>query len=248
MKELFRLNVKYPILLSKIMKPKRIYLVRHAQSKGNVDPEEYYANPAYTMEITELGVEQAHKAGKKLKKLIGTKPIQFINSPLWRTRSTLEIIASYFELDQYKFKEDARIRTQEWGAFRTQDENKQLMSIRDAEGPFYYRVPGGEAVCNVYDRVFGFIETLHREFKSKDYPENLVIVTHGMPFRLIMMILLGWSTEEFEQRENPDNCEIIELKLKGNIYKEVLPLKKHKKSEHVHPFQRELTLDKNNKN
>jgi broad specificity phosphatase PhoE len=224
------------------MKPKRIFLVRHSQSKGNIDPVQYYAKPAYTMEITDIGKIQADVAGTKLKAIIGDETIRFMNSPLWRTRSTLEIIAKHFDSNNYWVREDPRLRTQEWGPFRTQQENDELMKVRNAEGPFYYRVPGGEAVCDVYDRIASFMETCYREFLDDDYPQNLVIVTHGMPFRLIMMVILNWSPEEFEQHYNPENCEIIQLNLSGKYYFQDKPLRKHDLSEMLHPFQRELKL------
>jgi broad specificity phosphatase PhoE len=226
------------------MKPKRILIVRHAESKGNVEPVEYYTAPAFTMSITDKGKLQAKKAGQKLKKIIGSESVYFINSTLWRTRETLEIIANNFSKKQYINREDARLRTQEWGAFRTQEENDALCDLRNKEGPFYYRVPGGEAVVDCYDRIYSFVETCYREFQEDDYPDNLVIVTHGMPFRLIMMVLLNWSPEEFEQHYNPKNCQIIELNYdrKTKKYYQVKPLKKHDLSEMLHPYQRELKI------
>ena len=226
------------------MKPKRIFILRHAQSKGNVEPVEYYKAPAFTLEITESGVHQAMDAAYKLKKIIGNQTVQFINSPLWRTRQTLEIVAQHFKRKQYTFREDARLRTQEWGAFRTQQENDDLVALRNKEGPFYYRVPGGEAVVDCYDRLCSFMETCYRHFQEDDYPDNLVIVTHGLPFRIIMMIILNWSPEEFEQLYNPENCQFVQLDYnkKSKKYIPVLTLKKHELSEMLHPYQRELRI------
>ena len=52
---------------------------------------------------------------------------------------------------------------------------------------FYYRIPDGESGADVYDRVSTFLETLYRDFAKPDYPENTIIVTHGMTLRLFFM-------------------------------------------------------------
>ena len=41
----------------------------------------------------------------------------------------------------------------------------------------------GESGADVYDRVSVFFETLYRDFKKDNYPENTLLLTHGMTFK-----------------------------------------------------------------
>lgn len=53
--------------------PKRLILVRHGESQGNIDPSLYGRVPDNAMHLTELGYEQAVAAGKSIKKMIGNE-------------------------------------------------------------------------------------------------------------------------------------------------------------------------------
>ena len=52
------------------MKPKRIILIRHGESEGNVDRAIYNVKPDYALELTEKGKQQARDVGKKLADLV----------------------------------------------------------------------------------------------------------------------------------------------------------------------------------
>jgi broad specificity phosphatase PhoE len=45
------------------MRPKRIILIRHGESEGNLDSGIYQLKPDYTLELTKKGLRQADKAG-----------------------------------------------------------------------------------------------------------------------------------------------------------------------------------------
>lgn len=49
-----------------IMKPKRIILLRHAESEGNIDKNIYKTKPDYALNITEKGIKQSKLAGEFL--------------------------------------------------------------------------------------------------------------------------------------------------------------------------------------
>lgn len=55
--------------------PKRLILVRHGQSEGNIDPHLYNRVPDNAMHLTELGFEQAVAAGKSIKQIIGDSSV-----------------------------------------------------------------------------------------------------------------------------------------------------------------------------
>jgi broad specificity phosphatase PhoE len=218
------------------MKPKRIFLVRHGQSQGNEKPELYCKIPDYALELTSEGLKQAYEAGARLKTIIGDETVFFYISPFWRTRSTAEQIASHFSREKFSFREEPRLREQERGHLRQEDENKFYEEQRDSYSTFYYRFPDGESCADVYDRVSDFFGTLHRDFEKEDYPENVIIVTHGMTIRLFLMRWFHWSVEYFEKIKNPSNCDIFRLEKQENG-KYVLmtklnlkpPAKEHKK-------------------
>lgn len=210
------------------MKPQRIILIRHGESEGNINRKIYAKRPDYALPLSDLGKQQAFEAGKKLSKLIGSERIQFYVSPHWRTRMTFEGIEKSFIKDQFNYREEPRIREQEWGHLRTPKRNIKFEKERDSFGTFYYRLPDGESCADVYDRVSGFFDTLYRDFEKKDFPGNVIIVTHGMTIRVFLMRWFHWTVEEFEQVSNPANCEyFIMEKSENSKYKLKTPLSKH---------------------
>ena len=133
----------------------------------------------------------------------------FYISPFWRARSTFERIVNNFPRGQYGFIEEPRLREQEWGHLRSKEETMKIENERDAYGPFYFRFPGGESCADVYDRVSNFFGTLHRDFDKENFPENVVILTHGMTIRLFLMRWFHWKVEKFESVANPENCQLV---------------------------------------
>jgi broad specificity phosphatase PhoE len=223
------------------MKPKRIFLIRHGQSMGNENPTLYKDIPDYALELTFNGIDEANAAGAKLKHIIQEETVFFYISPLWRTRSTAEQISKHFSTEKCKYREEPRIREQEWGHLRSKEETDLIDEERDSYGSFYYRFPDGESGADVYDRVSDFFSTLHRDFEKDDYPENVIIVTHGMTIRLFLMRWFHWSVEEFEEVCNPSNCDIFILEKQGNAkYNLLTPLKTRLKPKH--PYQRPLKM------
>lgn len=83
-------------------------------------------------------------------------------------------------------------------------------------GRFFYRFPNGESGADVYDRVSSFLDSMFRHFRkhaafTHANPEyNLVIVSHGLTIRIILMRWFRWSVHQFDNLINPRNaCSII---------------------------------------
>jgi len=227
------------------MKPKRIILIRHGQSQGNENPELHSEIPDYALELTTVGIAQANAAGALLKQIVGDESVFLYISPFWRTRSTAEQIAKHFSADKCSYREDPRLREQEWGHCRPKEETDILESERDTYSTFYYRFPEGESGADVYDRVSDFFNTLHRDFQKETFPEYAVIVTHGMTIRLFLMRWFHWSVEEFERARNPENCEFFILEKQENgEYKLITALNYRDKPKHQ--YQRPLQLFRTN--
>ena len=195
------------------MKPKRIILVRHGQSLGNADPDHYETTPDYALHLTEQGVVQAQAAGGQILDLIGDESVKAYVSPWYRTRQTLESISAVLGDQVVRSVEDPRIREQEWGHLRSVDSMLRLVQERIEFSPFYYRLPDGESGADVYDRISTFLETLHRDFEKSNFPDNALIVTHGMTLRVFLMRWFHWTVEYFERVRNPENAEVVIMEL-----------------------------------
>lgn len=222
------------------MKPKRIILIRHGESQGNIDSEHYGTTPDYALNLTPGGISQAIAAGKELRTIIKDETSMFYVSPFWRTRETFEKIYAQIPADNVRYREEPRIREQEWGHLRAKAERDQVTKDRDAYGTFYFRIPDGESCADVYDRVTSFLDTLHRDFEKLDYPQNTVLITHGMTIRLFLMRWFHWTVEQFEEIANPHNCAIVTLTLQDSgKYKLETDLKKHTT---FHKYQRAIRL------
>lgn len=193
------------------MPVKRIILIRHGESHGNRDQEQFATVPDYTIELTEKGKEQACEAGKMLKEIVGGESMYFYVSPYWRTRSTFEQIAGTFPKEQFLYSEEPRLREQEWGFLRSLEELKDLLRQRREYGSFYFRFPGGEAASDVYDRINDFLGSLHRDMRDPDFPQNCVLITHSLAIRLFIMRWFHLSVEDFEAMKSPKNAELVIL-------------------------------------
>ncbi len=216
------------------MKPDNIFLVRHGESVGNADKSIYKNTPDYALQLTDVGHQQASKTGARISCRIDfDEPIQFYVSPFWRARQTYEDIRGHFSNEVgHRYYEDPRLREQEWGQdMRTGREgySNGLEQERDSYGHFYYRFrEGGESCADVFDRVSDFMNTLFRDFTKKDFPRNVIIVTHGMTMRLFLMRWYHCSVEEFESWGNPKNGEFYQLQRGNNEkYHLITPLRKH---------------------
>lgn len=204
------------------MKPNRIILVRHGQSEGNVNKAIYREKPDYAVHLTELGRKQSHDVGKKLNQLIGPyERVKFYVSPMWRTRETaLEIKKWFMQRQLDKMYEDPRLREQELGLQGGKSFTVGFEKERDDYGNFYWQFPGGESAADVYDRISDFLNTLWRDFQKDNFPENVIIVTHGTAMRIFLMRWFHYSVEKFESIKNPKNCGtfIIEKESDGEHY------------------------------
>ena len=126
------------------MKPERIILIRHGESEGNADNSLYETTQDFALKLSPAGVEQAKKAGRQIKEVIGDDSIYLYLSPYHRTRETYQYISESIKENITKAVEDPRLREQDWGHLRHPDENKEISEERDSFSTFYYRIPDGE--------------------------------------------------------------------------------------------------------
>jgi broad specificity phosphatase PhoE len=196
-------------------KPRRIVLIRHGQSEGNADKAVLATRPDYRLILSPLGRQQAQEAGRALGQLFAGQSVRAYVSPFFRARQTFEQIqvGAASAINVASTYEDPRIREQDFGHLRAVEAAKLIDAERRAFGAFFYRVPDGESGADVYDRISGFLDTLWRDFEKPDYPENALLVSHGLTVRLFLMRWFHWSVETFERLRNPSNCEFFVMEL-----------------------------------
>ncbi|GAV63217.1 His_Phos_1 domain-containing protein [Cephalotus follicularis] len=147
--------------------PKRIILVRHGESEGNLDTAAYATTPDHKIPLTSQGILQARLVGSHLNSLINSNKlgsVYFYVSPYERTRSTLrEIGRSFPKRRIIGVREECRVREQDFGNFQVKERMTVIKETRERFGRFFYRFPEGESAADVFDRVSSFLESLWRD-------------------------------------------------------------------------------------
>jgi broad specificity phosphatase PhoE len=222
--------------------PEKLVLIRHGQSAGNVDEAMYAITPDNAMPLTDLGWDQARKAGEVLKEKMITsgESVHFIVSPYVRTVETFHgIVSAWCDPDGDEFaciddhnrkvdawyerltelgltwNEDSRIREQDFGNYQTPEVTKRAKEERHRFGAFYYRFNNGESGSDVFDRVSTFLDSLWRSFETNK-SQNYVLITHGIVLRVLMARYFRYTISQLNMLANPKNCEMVVLGHSGD--------------------------------
>jgi len=192
--------------------PKRIFIVRHGESEGNVNHQIYKTVPDNSLELTQKGFEQADRAGARIKEIVGDETVEFYLSPFQRTFQTSRTILNHFPDQIVRVDIEPRLREQEFGNTQDPEQMPAIRREQQAVGRFWYRFPGGESGADVYHRVASFwteFKNTHLHIhQTHENAENVVIITHGLTMRFILSVMNRWSPDTFETVWNPNNCDI----------------------------------------
>ena len=130
-------------------------------------------------------------------------------SPFERTLETARHVRQSLHRRQVRFVHiEPLIREQEFGNLQGEgfaDCRKEQQRI----GRFFYRFPTGESGSDVYGRTKLWWTTSILPINERpgyDAVDVLIVVTHGLTMRLILMQLFGWSPNTFGSVWNADNC------------------------------------------
>lgn len=223
---------------------KNIYLVRHGESLANVNKAIHHELPDHRIGLSELGKKQALAAGQAFNNLYGVysgdaSKLAIWLSPYDRTRQTTDYFVSGLnkQVTQniiYR-RENIALCEQHFGLFDgiEDDELAKTFPIEFAhynkavehEGKFWASMPMGESRFDVAMRVQTSFALIKEEAREKNI-ENVIIVTHGVAMRAIIMQWRNHPYEWFEQETNPGNCDIYRLaaqpKYDGYIHRTTL--------------------------
>ena len=172
--------------------PRRIVLVRHGESEGNVDESEYTRTPDSQVRLTARGHEQAESTGRELRDMMDADgdnyKLFFYISPYRRSKETAIGIAKAFSGRQILgVREEPQLREQDFGNFQDYERKQAEKLERHRFGRFFYRFPNGESGADVYDRITMFSDHMVRDIDAGRFPEdaNMILCTHGLTLRLL---------------------------------------------------------------
>jgi broad specificity phosphatase PhoE len=207
-------------LVERMAGPSAVWLVRHAESLGNVADAQAHAHGAGRLHLdvrdpdvplSGVGGDQARALGRWLTTLPeGKRPTTVLSSPFERAMTTARLAAEPLGL---RVRPDERLRERDFGAFDglTGDgiraEYPDEARRRDLLGKFYYRPPGGESWADVALRVRSLLATEGLRHDG----DRLLLVAHQaviMVFRYVLEELTEQQLLDIDRRERVANTSV----------------------------------------
>jgi len=202
---------------------RRILLVRHGQSDGNVD-DAFYMDPGDPLiELTTTGWQQAREAGQFLRYYYRNNPTADSNPPpIWpstflRTRQTTKGILEGMGLpDDHPVRQDMRLVEQTYGAGCWAGKDELARKLYDLSEDVYHAnpiltpLPLGESLMQQFMRVDSFMGTLHRDERRQGI-DDVLIVAHGVTIKNFLMRWFHIPDYEWKKLKTPHNCDVFEL-------------------------------------
>jgi 2,3-bisphosphoglycerate-dependent phosphoglycerate mutase len=186
--------------------PSELYLIRHAESAGNVARDAALASGAHVIDIatrdcdvplSALGERQAEALGRWCARNV--EPIDAVmSSPYVRAQETAALALRAAGWSGVPVTVDERLREKEFGALdrltRMGIEQKfpEQAELRGMLGKFYYRPPGGESWTDVILRLRSVIDTLTREYNNC----RVAVVSHQVIVLCFRYLLEGLTEEQ----------------------------------------------------
>ena len=183
--------------------PRRLWLVRHGQSQGNVARDAAHEAGLSNIDLdlrdvdvplSKLGHAQAEATGRWFAALPDAeKPEVLLASPYVRARETAEAICAARGLcgGAKPTVLDERLREREFGVFDgltssgIREKYPEEAAHRAKMGKFYHRPPGGESWADVILRLRSALNSIYLQYADK----RVMIVCHQVVVLCIRYIL-----------------------------------------------------------
>lgn len=167
----------------------RFFFVRHGETDWN---REGRLQGQSDIPLNGRGRDQAAAVGRILARLArqrGLRPgeLDYVASPLGRTRATMELLRQAMDLPPQDFRTEDRLKEISFGTWEgmTWPEIRAADPVRFAErsrNKWTFAAPGGESYADVADRVAPWLGAL---------ADNAVVVAHGGVARAILTLIAG---------------------------------------------------------
>jgi len=188
--------------------PRRLWLVRHGQSQGNVARDHADLHGLSTIGIdirdvdvplSDLGHRQAEAAGRWFAALPeAERPEVILSSPYLRARQTAKAICEAGGLAGGKARTivDERLREREFGVFDglttlgIREKYPEEGAHRARLGKFYHRPPGGESWADVILRLRSALNSINLHYADR----RVLIVCHQ-----VVVLCMRYILEELDE-------------------------------------------------
>lgn len=168
--------------------------------------------------LVEEGREQARRAGRGIRELLGV-PDYLFNSGFLRTKQTTEAILEAYSLEELKnliVKESHLVRERNPGYlwnFTVAEVEERFPWWEDywrKADPFIIVPLGGESMASICEgRLAAFLRSLDEELPYTPGGFKVFVVSHGRAILGMRYLLENWSYERIIHalaNENPPNC------------------------------------------
>jgi broad specificity phosphatase PhoE len=200
--------------------PSALWLVRHAESVGNVADAHAHEQGAGRLHLdvrdpdvplSDTGSAQARALGRWMASLPEEeRPTTALSSPFVRALTTARLAAEPLGL---RVRPDERLRERDFGAFDgmtgagIREEYPAEAERRDLLGKFYYRPPGGESWADVALRIRSLLST---EVVPDDGGRVLLVAHQAviMVFRYVLEGLTEQQLLEIDGQERVANTSV----------------------------------------
>ena len=182
------------------MKQTNLVLVRHGQSEWN---KKNLFTGWKDPNLTDLGIEEAKKAGNLLKERGLAFDIMF-TSDLFRAQETGRIILDQMNLSHIEVVKDQSLNERNYGDLAGLNKDEAKVKWGDEQVHIWRRSfdippPGGESLKNTAERVLPY-------FNSEILPkiresQNILVAAHGNSLRALVMELEKISSDEIVKLE-----------------------------------------------
>lgn len=189
--------------------PKKIWIVRHGESSGNVARDLADSGGQSRIEIadrdvdvplSELGMRQSEALAQWFAdQAQSERPDVILASPYKRAVQTANIIAEKLgSRDSLEIIRDERLREKEFGILDRltrqgiEELHPEQAEFRRILGKFYHRPPAGESWCDVILRLRSALDTI-----SLHHSENCVLIVAHQ----VVVLCLRYIFEELDEEQ-----------------------------------------------
>ncbi len=171
-------------------------LMRHGESESNT--KNVINSSARDLDLhplTETGktqVELSVRSIKERQEKTGRRITKIYASDFRRTRETAERTAEALGLDPAEIVFDARLREVNAGDFDAGPWSARFESFDGLHDALFKKCPNGESVFDVKKRATEFLY----DIEAKHQDEDVLIVTHGLPLRLMLCAAEGKTARD----------------------------------------------------